>query len=119
MIRIRSAALGAAALLAVTAPAAVPHASLVKTSPAKGTTVKKLPRVITLTFNEALLRAGAASVVHDGMNHATRTRLNPRNRRQVQIFTSGGMDAVFRVTWRVTAADGHRLAGTFRFNVRS
>lgn len=114
---IRTAALGAAALLAVGAPAAMPHASLVKTSPKAGAKVKNLPKVITLTFNEPIGRAFPGTVKHEGMNHASRTRVNPRNRRQVQIFTSGNMAETFRVTWRVVSADGHAIRGSFRFTV--
>ncbi|MFN8122143.1 MAG: copper resistance protein CopC [Thermoleophilia bacterium] len=116
---IRTAALGAAAMLAVAAPIAMPHAELTKTNPKAGSTVKKLPKVITLTFGEAIGKAFPATVKHDGMNHASRTRVNPRNRKQVQIFTSGSMDATYRVTWRVVSADGHAVRGSFRFTVKS
>jgi len=114
---IRTAALGAAAMLAVAAPAAMPHAELVRTTPKAGSTVKKLPKVITLTFGEAIGRAYPATVRHDTMNHATRTRVNPRNRRQVQIFTSGNMAETFTVRWRVLSVDGHAVRGSFRFRV--
>jgi len=114
---IRTAALGAAAMLAIAAPAAMPHAELVKTNPKAGATVAKLPKVITLTFNEALGRAFPATVRHDDMNHAGRTRINPRNRKQVQIFTTGNMAERFTVRWRVTSADGYSVRGSFRFTV--
>lgn len=116
---IRTAALGAAVMLAVAAPAAMPHAELTKTNPKAGSTVTKLPKVITLTFGEAIGKAFPATVKHEGMNHAGRTRVNPRNRRQVQIFTTGNMDATFRVTWKVTSADGHTVRGSFRFVVKT
>lgn len=114
---IRTAALGAAAMLAIAAPIAMPHADLVKTSPKAGATVAKLPKVITLTFNEPIGRAFPATVRHDGMNHASRTRINPRNRKQVQIFTTGNMAETYTVRWRVTSADGHGIRGSFRFTV--
>lgn len=114
---IRTAAFGAALALAVGAPAAMPHAALVKTNPKAGAKVKSLPKVITLTFNEAIGRAFPATVKHDTMNHASRTRVNPRNRRQVQIFTAGNMAETFTVRWRVVSADGHAIRGSFRFKV--
>jgi len=48
----------AGVLLAVAAPAASAHATLLFTSPAAGSAVPAAPAVITLTFNEAVTLAG-------------------------------------------------------------
>jgi methionine-rich copper-binding protein CopC len=111
-------AVAAAALLAVSAGAALAHTGVRSTSPAKGATVKNLPSTIRITFTEPLGRVNSVKVMRRGVNHATRARLNPRRASQVLVSTRANRVGAYTVVWTVTSADGHRQAGSFAFRVR-
>ena len=110
------AGLGAGLLLGIPATAAA-HTELRSSSPASGATLDATPATVVLTFNQAVqtefaqvavldnaqahLETGAASVVGENVTQA------------VMPLSAGP----YTVSWRVVAADGHPVTGTFAFTV--
>lgn len=120
----------AAAILAasVASPtAAFAHARVTASTPAQGTTVAR-PRIVTLTFNEALLRpTAAASIVMTAMpgmeNHSPMairnftTAWSNNNRTMTLRLRQPLRTGTYEVRWQAAGADGHRMSGTVNFIV--
>ena len=120
--------LAAAALLA--APLAVPtaayaHSKVVASTPAQGATVKG-PRVITLTFSEALLPpTAAASIVMTAMpgmaNHGEMvirnftTAWSNSNKTMTLKLKQPLRPGTYEARWQAAGADGHRMKGVVNF----
>jgi len=101
------------ALIFTAGPAAA-HTELISTTPADQQTVGRTPPVVVLSFNESLLAMGTQVVVTGpqgpvqmGAPDVAETRVS-QNLRE-------GPGGHYTVAWRVTAADGHPLSGTFTF----
>ena len=114
--RIFAAAVGAALVLGLAAPAGA-HTELTATNPADGATVTSPLTEVTLTFAEAV-RGDGASVVVTGPGGATfhqgaATVLDTTVHQGVASLVSG----VYTVDWRVAAADGDPMTGQFTFTL--
>jgi copper transport protein len=109
--------------LAVAAPLAFAHATMVRTAPADGAVVKTQPSVVTMRWSEPidlgpgsvrLLDASGklvktAKAEHAGGDRATAAlRLPPRLE-----------NGTYVVAWRVTSADSHPVSGAFSFSIGS
>lgn len=121
-----------AAIAMITAPLAVPsvalaHARVVATTPAAGATVAR-PRVVTLTFSEALLPpTAAASIVMTSMpgmaNHSPMmirnfvTAWSDSNRTMTLTLRQPLRAGSYEVRWQAAGSDGHRMNGTVNFIV--
>jgi methionine-rich copper-binding protein CopC len=95
---------------------ATAHASLVRASPADGSTISAAPARVTLTFDE-IVRAPAAIVVKgpDGRLVSTgRAEVLDNTASTAVTIESGG---AYTVAFRVVSVDGHPVAErtTFRF----
>ncbi|WP_228244120.1 copper homeostasis periplasmic binding protein CopC [Porphyrobacter sp. GA68] len=122
---IASAALAATAL---TAPSsALAHAKVVASSPAQGATVAK-PRMVTLTFSEALLPpTAAAAIVMTAMpgvkNHGEMairnftTSWSKDNKTMTLKLRQPLRAGTYEVRWQAAGADGHRMKGSVGFTV--
>ncbi|HEX6404830.1 MAG TPA: copper resistance protein CopC, partial [Pseudonocardiaceae bacterium] len=106
-------------LLAGTGPASA-HAALIATEPGQGAVVGTLPATVSLTFSEPVVVApGGVRVfgpdggeVDDG--HATHLGSAPT----VGVrLTHQSHQGTYTVSWRVTSADSHPVAGAFTFSV--
>lgn len=120
--------LAAAVLLA--APLAVPtvalaHTKVVASTPAQGATVKS-PRVVTLTFSEALLPpTAAASIVMTAMpgmaNHGEMairnftTAWSNGNKTMTLKLKQPLRAGTYEARWQAAGADGHRMKGVVNF----
>ena len=107
-------------LLAVLAPAASAHATLLFTSPAGGSAVPAPPAAITLTFNENVSFTSTPVTLADTGGH--RLGLGaPRLSQGRSVLTVPVVeklpDGVFTVTWQVISADGDLVDSQFRFAV--
>ena len=111
------AALAASTLVAGQASA---HAKLVASDPAANATVAA-PKTVSLTFNEKLAPAFSTFEIAraDGVKIPVRTAVS-KDRKTVSGAPRDRLAAgVYRVTWRVAAADdGHRMDGTVTFTVK-
>jgi methionine-rich copper-binding protein CopC len=110
----------AAAFLAGAAVPALAHTELVSTSPAKGAVVKHLPATITMRFTEAPQKVVSGRVLLAGSttNHATRTRLNPKNAREVLMTTRKDQVGAYTVVVKLIAPDGDSQSVVYRFRVK-
>lgn len=118
----------ASALLAalVAAPtAALAHTKVVASTPAEGSTAAR-PRVVALTFSEALLPpTAAASIVMTAMpgmaNHSPmvirnfKTSWANSNRTMTLTLSQPLRAGTYEVRWQAAGADGHRMKGTVNF----
>lgn len=107
------------ALLTLSAPGlAAAHSVLVSTDPAKDTRLTEAPERVSATFNERLQTAFAAMTVV-GPDHNLWSTGDP----QVDGPTVAvalrplGPAGTYTVNYRVTSADGHVVAGSWRFEL--
>lgn len=127
-----TAAVAAAVALGATAGGASAHSEVATTRPTDGARVGALPRVVTVTFGEVLLRAGRASVTHAGGQYSGGARLSPRDARVLVIRVRalprgatgpapdrGRLTGRYTVRWNAVSADGHPQSGAFSFRVVS
>ena len=107
--------------------AALAHAKVVASTPAQGSTVAK-PRVVTLTFSEALLPpTAAASIVMTAMpgmaNHSPmvirnfKTAWSNGNRTMTLTLRQPLRTGTYEARWQAAGADGHRMNGAVTFVV--
>ena len=118
----RLAAIVAAAgiLLAVAAPGASAHATLLFTSPADGTAVPASPTAITLTFNESVSLAGTPVTLAGPGGHRLGLgvpRLSQGHNVLTVAVTGRLPDGVYAMTWQVISSDGDLVDSQFRFAV--
>ncbi len=125
----------ASALAAITlgaAPLATPsvafaHVRVVASTPAAGATVAK-PRLVMLTFSDALLPpSAAASIVMTampGMAHHGEmvirnftTAWSNGNRTMTLTLRQPLQAGTYEVRWQAAGADGHRMKGVVKFVV--
>lgn len=117
---LRGIALTASAVALMAASAASAHSGLRSSTPAQGTTVRALPATVSFTFGDRLLRVISVQVVDArGVDHATSSRLDPRNAARVVVGTRASTPSRYTVRWKVQSEDGHSEAGTFSFRVKA
>ena len=105
---------GAVVALVVASGPAAAHTELISTTPADQQTVSHPPAVVVLTFDESLLAMGTQVVVTGPQGPVQIGEPNVAET-TVSQNVQGGPAGTYTVAWRVTAADGHPLSGTFRF----
>lgn len=110
----------AAAAVLMTASPAFAHAKLVGSNPAANSAVAA-PRTISLTFSDKVVPAFSSfEVVMDG--HDTKVPVNTAVSADGKTITGtvqGGMrTGTYKIVWRITASDGHRMTGEVPFRVR-
>lgn len=113
------------AIIAVGASTAFAHTVLIASNPAKGSAIKVLPVKITLKFADPLLTLGKRAI-----NRVVVT--NPNS----QIVTTGKdlvkgavltdpvnvihpVVGIYKVSYRVSAQDGHIVTGSFTFKLQN
>ncbi|MGZ4610361.1 MAG: copper resistance CopC family protein [Actinomycetes bacterium] len=93
------------------------HASLVRASPADGSTVTSAPTEVTLTFDEALGASPAVIVVTDASGRRVSTGATVVRGSVISTavrITTGG---TFTVAFRAVSDDGHPVADRTTFRV--
>jgi methionine-rich copper-binding protein CopC len=121
-LKTRAAALAAVAL-AGAAGVAVAHEEVASTTPARGAVLQNLPAKVTMTFGAPVGRVDGVRITRNGRGDFTKgARIDPRNAaRVVATLKRPGKRyraGLWKVTWRVTGADGHRQTLTAGFRVR-
>jgi copper resistance protein C len=111
-------ALIAASALALPASSVLAHARLVAASPASGTIVSA-PRTISLTFSERFAAPFSTIKVEDSRGRAVglTKAVTDDGKTLSGSFAAPLTTGVYRVTWAIAAADGHRMTGTYSFTV--
>ncbi|MER5402084.1 copper resistance protein CopC [Streptomyces sp. NPDC002599] len=107
-------------LQTVTAGRAAAHTGLLSSEPAAGQVLPRLPAQVALTFRRPVTAGADAVRVFD--DHMRRMDLggHPDDRRRQTLRTAlpGSLRAgTYSVAWQVTSADGHPVAGTYRFSI--
>jgi methionine-rich copper-binding protein CopC len=121
-LKLRAAALAAVAL-AGAAGAALAHEEVARTTPARAATLQNLPPKVTMTFGEPVGRIDGVRVTRNGKGDFVKTsRIDPRNAARVVATLKRpggkGRKGLWKVTWRITGADGHAQTFTAGFRVR-
>lgn len=109
----------AAFAMVLSASSALAHARLLTASPGSGAAVST-PRTISLTFSERFAAPFSTVEVEDGRGRAvslTKT-VSLDGKTLGGTFGAPLTAGVYRVTWAIAAADGHRMTGTYSFTVR-
>lgn len=123
-LRTAAIALGASALLALSATAALAHDPLATANayvPANGSVVDgALPATILVNFQDTFRQAGNAAdpsvpvarvLDAAGADHVATAVQNPNNAKQLVITTKNRTTAgKYTVTWTITASDGHAVS---------
>ncbi len=113
-------------LLFAVVPAALAHARLIRSTPAKGVEMAKAPEQIELWFNE-LLDDGFNSIAifpSAEINAPKRANLvkgkpavDPRDRTHLIVPLGALGSGEYAVEWRVLSRDGHSATGRFTFRI--
>ncbi len=119
----RAGVVAAAALLAVVAAPAAGHTDVTSSSPADGAVVDRVPARVVLTFGQTIGGAGAMTLTRNGAGNLVKSaRRDPRNARRVLVTLKqpGARKQAgrYRLSWRVSAPDGHAMRGVIAFRVR-
>lgn len=103
------------------APLAVRHGALRRSTPAKGTVLRRVPRELRLTFTEPVERAVARlTLAHaNGQLVALGSiTVPPDSSTQLIAEVQGAITAGrYTVNWQVSGTDGHPVRGDFTFDV--
>jgi methionine-rich copper-binding protein CopC len=101
-----------------TAPAGSAHTGIVATSPKAGARLEKVPKHVSITFSQEILR-GTIVVRRAGVMVSRRVGgKDPSNVRRLRVAMKNGLGTGrFVVRWTITAADGHEQSGSFSFRV--
>jgi copper resistance protein C len=105
---------GAVVALVLANGTATAHTELISTTPADQQAVSRTPAVVVLAFDESLLAMGSQVVV-TGPPGPVQVGAPVVAETTVSQNLQGGPAGHYTVAWRVTAADGHPLSGTFSF----
>lgn len=108
----------AVGLLALPISAANAHTGVRSSTPRGGATVAAMPRIVTVTLVTPPIRLVSATVTRPGADATKSARLNPRNARQIQIFTKPAKPGLYTVRWSILGVDGHTVSGKISFRVR-
>ena len=115
-----------ALLLLSVAPAALAHARVLRSSPAKGELLPQPPRQIDLWFNELLDEGFNAIEIFAASEVAAPKRVNlagekpsvdPRDRTHLSLKIAPLPPGEYVVEWRVLSRDGHSAPGRFTFRI--
>lgn len=111
---------GCLALLGLSFPGqALAHGLLVQTAPAADAAVAQPPVEISLNFNENIEArfSGIDLVGPDGAIVAT-GEITVDDKNMVAPVLGSLVPGVYQVDWHVLSADGHKVKGSYRFEVK-
>jgi methionine-rich copper-binding protein CopC len=119
-----AAALAAASLVgSLGAATALGHSELESSTPRNGAVLARTPARVTLTFHGVVVRLGRITATRNRADDLVRSAvISPRNASRVVIRLKRPgprkQPGAYRVSWRVTGADGHVVSGAIGFRVR-
>lgn len=108
---------GALTLVILGASPAFAHATLLQSDPAPGAVLARSPSAITLRFDSQVSAALGAVRVYDRQGGRVDTGGTDVQGAVVRLRVSGLAKGSYVVTWRVTSADTHPVAGAFTFQI--
>ncbi len=119
-LRRRRLAVAALGLLLLATPA-WPHASLVRSSPARRATLTTAPDRVQLWFNEAIEPKFSSASVWDSAGQQVDlgdTRVEPDDPKRLTVGVKPLARGAYRVRFRVLSVDGHVVESEFPFTLR-
>lgn len=118
--RLAAAALGLLLALLPATPA-WPHASLVRSSPARRATLATAPDRVQLWFNEAIEPKFSSASVWDAAGQQVDlgdTRVEPEDPKRLTVGVKPLGRGTYKVKFRVLSVDGHVVESEFPFTLR-
>jgi methionine-rich copper-binding protein CopC len=111
-------AMATAVLAVITAavPAAA-HAEFESSTPAPDSTVKELPRTVTLTFSEPVRTPAFVEVTAPSGDNIATGDVRVRDADLIQRIRHSTEAGQYALSYRVTSDDGHPVSGTVRFRL--
>jgi copper resistance protein C len=112
---------GVALALLVMASPAWPHASLVRSSPARRATLATAPDRVQLWFNEAVEPRFSSVSVRDAAGQSVDlgdARVDPEDPKRLTVGLRPLGRGTYRVRFRVLSVDGHVVESEFPFTLR-
>ena len=112
--------IAACAVLVLWDATAFAHPRLVRATPAVDGTVRTAPSDVTLRFNEKLEPAFSSVVIRDSTGKQVDkgdVQLDKADRRIMRVSLPPLAPGVYKVEWRVVAADTHKVEGDFTFRI--
>jgi methionine-rich copper-binding protein CopC len=109
------------ALLGANARVASAHAFPERADPRVGSVVRGAPPVVRIWFDGELEPAFCQATVSDGSGRRIDqgdARVDPGNRRLLQVSVPALPPGTYSVHWAVLSIDGHRTTGDYRFIVK-
>lgn len=103
------------AVLAFPSQAAA-HDVLEKMTPAEGTTVERLPEIVTMTFSDQPLAVGLQVVVRGPGGDVASGAPTIEGKTVTQRLAPTAPGGDYTVLFRVTSTDGHPVSGSFSFH---
>jgi copper resistance protein C len=103
-----------ASLLLVAGPAQA-HDELISSNPADQAQIATLPDQVVLTFEEPPASTGSQVLVTGPGGNAATGQPVLAGDDVTQAIAPGSPAGTYKVTWRITADDGHAVFGTFSF----
>jgi len=110
-----------AAVVICCAASATGHAFPERSEPRVGATLSTAPEQVRIWFDSELEHRFSEVHVFDGNGPAVDRgdpRVDPKNRRLLQVSLPSLAAGRYTVRWRVLAIDGHRTEGDYTFTVR-
>ncbi len=97
------------------------HATLVGSNPADGSRLAEAPATVELTFDEPVqLVRGSAHVLNGSLQIVNQPQQAGASGAKVEIPLPASLPTgAYVVVWQVISADGHNIAGSLRFGVRT
>ena len=113
------------AIMIVGASVASAHTVLIASNPAKGSTIKVLPRKITLKFADSLLTLATRAINRVVVtNPHSKVVTTGKDIVKGAILTDPMIIAnpivgIYKVSYRVSAQDGHIVTGSYTFKLQN
>jgi copper resistance protein C len=115
----RALPLGLGLALLGSAPPVLAHAELLRAMPQPGSVVSTSPPEVRLQFSEGIVgRFSGSDVVASNGARIPMGRAQMQGTAMVVPITKPLAPGVYRVNWHVLSVDGHKVQGSFTFEVR-
>ena len=124
MTRRFAAALAAASCVtALGAATAHGHSGLESSTPKAGAVLARTPATVTIRFSGPIVRLGAMAATRNGVGGLMKSaRISPTDATKIVVTLKRPgprkQAGSYRVSWRVSGADGHAVSGVIPFRVR-
>ena len=96
------------------------HAHLVRATPAVGGTIHTPPNEVTLRFSEKLEPKFSSVVVRDAAGKQVdkgESTVDKADRMVIRVLLPPLEPGVYKVEWKATSTDTHKIDGNFTFKV--